>query len=111
MGIHQRTKFTSALLFSFPSACKVAEIHRDKDHRRDNNQAGGEEASKAKLINQSTVIHSTHTGERNAGRPGMSAVSGHTWHNPKRVRIRWHQSHQESLTLPYLSRLQHTLWF
>lgn len=72
VGIHQRTKFTSALLFSFPSAYKVAKIHRDKDHRRDNNQAGGEDESKAKLINQSMVIHSTDTGERNAGRPAMS---------------------------------------
>lgn len=77
MGIHQRTKFTSALLFSFPSAYKVAKIHRDKDHRRDNNQAGGEDESKAKLINQSMVIHSTDTGERNAGRPAMSNVGAH----------------------------------
>lgn len=74
VGIHQRTKFISALLFLFPGASKVAEIHRDTDHRRDNNQAGGEGKSKAKQINQSMAIHSTDNGEQNAGSPGMSAV-------------------------------------
>lgn len=64
--------FTSVVLV--PKRCKVAEIHRDKDRRRDDNQAGGEEEeSKAKQINQSMVTHSTGTRERNAGRPGMSS--------------------------------------
>ena len=94
-------------MFSFPGACKVAEIHRDKDHRRDNNQAGGEDKSKAKQINQSMVIHSTDTRERNAGRPGMrSEVTAGAHGTTSKGSEFGGTSHTRSL-----GRLQHTLWF